>query len=224
MPTLPDGSPLPGGDGWRAAGWLSGADDHERGPVGEAWAHRLFCERLFEACRTWTVNATRGFHPCPLCPSAGPDTVVRARRHGLAALLGHAEVRATGPDGERWAAPTLIYHYVTEHGYRPPAGFVAALTAGSVQAPDPAPVGALRLGPSLGPLAELDPDLHAEVLHELGAGVGITVTEAERFEEPGVWRPVLAWHVVPHGTAGGHAVAFDGTDSWRPAVRGLARR
>jgi hypothetical protein len=55
---------------------------------------------------------------------------VLARRHGQERIIGSAEIRVFGPNGAIYAAPTLIYHYVAEHHYKPPAEFVhAALTS-----------------------------------------------------------------------------------------------
>jgi hypothetical protein len=34
--------------------------------------------------------------------------------------VGGAEIRVTGRDGIRYAAPDMIIHYVEAHGYRPP--------------------------------------------------------------------------------------------------------
>ncbi len=39
-------------------------------------------------------------------------------------LLGHAEVRIPVRPGTMYAAPTLIWHYITTHRYRPPDDFI----------------------------------------------------------------------------------------------------
>jgi hypothetical protein len=41
--------------------------------------------------------------------------------------LGWAEIRVFGDDGKVYAAPNMIYHYVTAHHYKPPDAFVRAL-------------------------------------------------------------------------------------------------
>jgi hypothetical protein len=41
--------------------------------------------------------------------------------------LGTGELWVTGDKGVIYAAPTLIVHYVEDHGYVPPAAFVSAL-------------------------------------------------------------------------------------------------
>jgi hypothetical protein len=47
--------------------------------------------------------------------------------HGDEWLLGAAEIHVDGDDGSAYAAPSLIVHYVREHGYRPPRQFRAAV-------------------------------------------------------------------------------------------------
>jgi hypothetical protein len=230
MPAHPDGSPRPGPGDWCAAGWLAPSTPFPTGAVGEPYHHRLFCERLFEACRSWVVDVAPGYHVCPFCPMTGDGAMVAASRHGRGAVLGTGEVHAVDRSGVRWAAPTLVYHYVAEHGYRPPEGFVDAVVAGRVHAPDALPDGALRVGESIGLLAALDPELDAEVRAELVAAGGdarsvgrveIHVADAERVEAPGVRRPVLAWAIGVSGATGGQLVAFDGGDSWRADVRAV---
>jgi len=50
--------------------------------------------------------------------------------------LGFAEIRAFGKHDKVYAAPNLLYHYVTAHHYKPPAEFVLALKKGPCP-PDP---------------------------------------------------------------------------------------
>jgi hypothetical protein len=71
-----------------------------------------------------SVVVTRGFHDCEFCPgSCG----YRAERNGERLLLGTAEMRVFSRDGTIYAAPTLIYHYVAVHHYKPPDEFLQAL-------------------------------------------------------------------------------------------------
>jgi hypothetical protein len=45
-------------------------------------------------------------------------------------MLGAAEIRVFAKDGVAYAAPTLVYHYVSVHHYKPPDEFVRALREG----------------------------------------------------------------------------------------------
>lgn len=46
----------------------------------------------------------------------------------LTIALGDAEIDVTGHD-KVYVCPTLIYHYILRHGYRPPAEFLEAVRA-----------------------------------------------------------------------------------------------
>jgi hypothetical protein len=71
------------------------------------------------------VLATRGVHDCQCCDI--PGFGVEVFRHDNRIWLGNAEIRVEANDGRAYAAPTLIYHYVSEHDYDPPKEFVEAL-------------------------------------------------------------------------------------------------
>lgn len=47
-------------------------------------------------------------------------------------ILGSAEIRVGLPGGRWYAAPNLVYHYVTAHNYRPPDEFIEAVLHGDV--------------------------------------------------------------------------------------------
>jgi len=53
-----------------------------------------------------------------------------AERNGKRLLLGSAEIRAFSETKEVYAAPNLIYHYVSVHKYRPPECFLEAVRTG----------------------------------------------------------------------------------------------
>jgi len=50
--------------------------------------------------------------------------------------LGSAEIRIFGKRGKIYAAPNLLFHYITAHHYKPPDEFLSALQAGPIP-PDP---------------------------------------------------------------------------------------
>src|SRR5438876_5886423 len=50
--------------------------------------------------------------------------------------LGYAELRVSGEHGKIYAAPNILYHYVTVHHYKPPEEFVQALKHATCP-PDP---------------------------------------------------------------------------------------
>ncbi|MEV7523642.1 hypothetical protein [Streptomyces sp. NPDC091371] len=103
-------------------GWLEGGREF---PVGESSDE--FMADLLDL-GAFLDHKSRGFHNCRLCP-VKTDPIVTSPRTGKRYPLGHAEIRATGPDGSLYVAPNLIIHYVQEHGYLPPAAFVEAVAA-----------------------------------------------------------------------------------------------
>jgi hypothetical protein len=54
----------------------------------------------------------------------------RVTRNGEELLLGSAEIRVFGKGELIYAAPNLIYHYVSVHCYKPPEEFLQALEEG----------------------------------------------------------------------------------------------
>ncbi|GAA2351859.1 hypothetical protein [Dactylosporangium salmoneum] len=100
-------------------GWLDASHPFDRGPV-PAW----FAGALLDIIDGPPVNETRGLHGCEFCPpGTGSIAYPRPRRNWLA----YYEIRVPAGPGVMFAAPALIWHYVTAHDYRPPAEFVEAV-------------------------------------------------------------------------------------------------
>ena len=74
-----------------------------------------------------SVAQFRGLHDCEFCP---PHTSNLAERNGEKRLLGAAEIRVFAKSGVIYAAPDLIFHYMSIHKYGPPEPFIAALKNG----------------------------------------------------------------------------------------------
>jgi|SRR5579864_3631575 len=127
------------GPATRAVGWLS--RDHKfetAAPTDE------LLDLIWQYCK-FPVAQMRGVHVCEFCPSSlwtahdlsslldglrHADSLSRAERNGEVLLLGSAEIRVFGKDGLIYAAPNLIYHYISFHHYRPPSEFLDALSSG----------------------------------------------------------------------------------------------
>src|SRR5262249_33821693 len=107
--------------GTKNIGWLSAGHEFEKTEPSEE-----VLEALWNFCRV-SVAQMRGGHLCACCP---PPELLGTERRGETLLLGTSEIRVFSESGEIYAAPTLIYHYVKEHHYQPPAQFVRALIAG----------------------------------------------------------------------------------------------
>ena len=100
-------------------GWLDAKHPFTQGPVSEE-----FLERLWIYSHV-SVRAFRGFHDCDFCLDASRPTL--ADKNDEVLRLGSAEIRVPGEDGVVYAAPNLIYHYVTTHHYQPPTQFIEAV-------------------------------------------------------------------------------------------------
>jgi hypothetical protein len=106
-------------------GWLED-DDCRKGetPAG-------FVEALGRLCRQHAHARMRGYQSCALKHEDEPaDYPVTAEVDGEQLTLGDAEVRVVAENGDWLVAPTLVLHYVAEHGYLPPEPFVEAVLAG----------------------------------------------------------------------------------------------
>jgi hypothetical protein len=109
--------------GTKNVGWLGvGLEFDVAAPTEE------LLSRLWGFCKI-SVAQTRGIHECEFCPGQGQSSYF-AERNGEHLLLGTAEIRVFSKTDGLYAAPTLIYHYVKVHKYRPPDEFVQALTDG----------------------------------------------------------------------------------------------
>jgi hypothetical protein len=107
--------------GTKNIGWLALADEFEKLEPTET-----ILDLLWSFCSI-SVAQTRGLHDCEFCSQ---NSSFVAERHGQRLLLGSAEIRVFSADAKIYAAPNLIYHYVSVHHYRPPEEFVLALEEG----------------------------------------------------------------------------------------------
>lgn len=105
-------------------GWLSADHPYSIGAVPEE-----LVAKLTRLCRIG-VRRTRGLHRCEFCvsperSSRKPATSLHDEKGEF--VVGGAEIRVPSPSGVTFAAPDMIIHYVTDHGYRPPDEFLDAL-------------------------------------------------------------------------------------------------
>lgn len=121
-------------------GWLDCSHPFEIGSVPMSIVKKL--QRLLLAPH---VHQTRGYHACSFCPTYGsfvtpqngnavfvPGAQV-AEFDEFKISLGSAEIWVPSPNGLYvYAAPTLVYHYIVDHGYLPPKDFLDAVDASVV--------------------------------------------------------------------------------------------
>jgi hypothetical protein len=109
-----------------AVGWLDGEHPFPRYPPTET-----LLDALFDAC-TIQVRRMRGFHRCQFCRNV-PNAPLEAERNGKRIYMGFAEIRIKRDEQRIFAAPTLIYHYVSVHNYEPPKAFADAVIETSLR-------------------------------------------------------------------------------------------
>lgn len=90
-------------------GWLDLGQPFPVGPTSQQ-----FQDALIELCRH-PIILPRGFHLCWFCRRSGQDQA------------GNGQIRVLSPKGVWYAAPTLVYHYVSAHQYSPPTDFVESV-------------------------------------------------------------------------------------------------
>src|SRR5215510_9477905 len=100
--------------GTKTVGWLERGHDFPR-----VLPQEDLLSRLWEFCKT-SVALTRGVHVCAFCENPWG---IEVEKDGLCLLLGTGEIRVFSKQGQVYAAPTLIYHYVAAHDYQPPSEF-----------------------------------------------------------------------------------------------------
>jgi hypothetical protein len=124
-------------------GWLAKGHPFHQGEVSDQ-----FLDALWRFCQE-PVIIHRGFHTCEFCDMPARE-VPTATHAGSTLRIGYQEIRAFGESDTVFAAPTLIFHYVTAHRYQPPAIFIDAVLTG----PQP---GTTAYTARLGRLTALDP-------------------------------------------------------------------
>jgi hypothetical protein len=102
-------------------GWLSEEQDFEKEAPSES-----DLDLIWAACKI-SVAKTRGLHRCEFC--SGTESLVSIRKESNL-LLGDAEIRVFASDGKIYAAPNLIFHYMSVHHYVPPSEFLHSLRNG----------------------------------------------------------------------------------------------
>jgi hypothetical protein len=104
-------------------GWLDSEHNFNKAIPSES-----DLDLLWKFCNV-SVAQMRGIHNCTICNS---DNAIIGEHHGSKMLLGTSEIRVFSTEGSIYAAPTLIFHYVSVHHYCPPSEFISALRSGLI--------------------------------------------------------------------------------------------
>jgi hypothetical protein len=103
-------------------GWLSGGQPYAHGNVSEEFLNNLWLH-----CKV-PVHTTRGLSPCEISQECVYPVVAEFNMESL--RLGSAEIRVLAREGTIFAAPDMIFHYITVHRYLPPNKFLDAVING----------------------------------------------------------------------------------------------
>lgn len=105
-----------------AVGWLQ-----ERKPFATARLPAEFTDRLLPFCfERYSLPGSRRDARCALSRECG---LIRPLHEGDDIVYFDSHIRVIGEE-DIFAAPSLIYHYVTVHQYKPPDAFVQAVLKG----------------------------------------------------------------------------------------------
>jgi len=109
-------------------GWLSKDQSFIAGETSQQ-----FREKLYGFCVDENlVLVMRGFHKCEFCELSYDEWLKTHPDYGKSAKfmgLGTGEIRVIGKS-VIYAAPSLIYHYISTHDYMPPQEFIEAILTG----------------------------------------------------------------------------------------------
>ena len=102
-------------------------------PFQKGFTGQEFKEKLLRFCSDeFIVNLYRGYHTCEFCNLSDFQWYNEQNgkyRGAHWASIGNGEIRVLGPSVV-YVAPALVYHYVSEHQYRPPDEFIEAVLSG----------------------------------------------------------------------------------------------
>lgn len=101
-------------------GWLEKGHLFDEGDVPKE-----FVEKLWKYLR-YPVCVCRGFHVCDFCENQKTEVPI-VKFKGKRREVGYYEIRVWGKAGSVYAAPSLIFHYIVQHGYKPPQEFIDAV-------------------------------------------------------------------------------------------------
>lgn len=101
-------------------GWLGAGANFERGATMPGVLEALV---LMAADQR---NLMRGVHYCEFCDEESPIRLPAPVERGWVSL-GMGEIHVRGRDGTLYSTPSLVIHYISVHGYRPPQTFQIAV-------------------------------------------------------------------------------------------------
>jgi predicted RNA-binding Zn-ribbon protein involved in translation (DUF1610 family) len=124
-------------------GWLDREIPFPTGNVDEALLEKLHTLTLFDLDQRDANKNGKRFHPSGtcihtmrirgnpfLCPFCGEKEISLVDSDGRKMILGRGEMAIPNEEHtQKFAMPTMLYHYIEHHRYLPPDSFLRALEA-----------------------------------------------------------------------------------------------
>lgn len=105
-------------------GWLDKAEKFPKGEVPPDFLNKLKAVIAGTPSFDANFNRIRGVHPCALCGERN----IEIEEGEQSEVLGMSEILIPEEgQGGYFASPSMVYHYVSEHGYLPPESFIKAV-------------------------------------------------------------------------------------------------
>lgn len=120
-------------------GWLDSIHEYPKGIVSNKLCKKLKQLTLLENYQTSRsalvihTNHVRYIYSCPLCHS---DIALYDKKRNEIMMLGINQIQIPSANKDYlFCAPSLIYHFITEHDYLPPYDFLEAIECFDINTP-----------------------------------------------------------------------------------------
>ncbi|SRR6266404_6148375 len=112
-------------------GWLDAEHDFRKGAVDSEILDKLYRLIIKSELINTNVNVSRGVHSCNVC---GNENIILSTAEKT--ILGRSEIwMPSGQEGQFFAAPSMVYHYIKDHHYLPPPEFISAIDCFAFESP-----------------------------------------------------------------------------------------
>lgn len=110
-------------------GWLNSCYKYEVGSLDQNVFDKIIDVFLSDGPFNAEVGLIRGgAHECEICG----EKPYAINRNGREKVLGASEIWVPNGNNEYYASPSMIIHYISAHGYKPPREYVDAIIAVSL--------------------------------------------------------------------------------------------
>lgn len=107
-------------------GWLEKDRAYKKGIVSKKFMQNLVNIIQGNDLINAHVNEIRSYHPCNFCGCGDPITILSKAND---VTLGASEIwiPSFSNDDVYFSSPSMVYHYIKDHGYLPPEDFIISV-------------------------------------------------------------------------------------------------